>query len=169
MKILGIDPGINNLAFALLEIKNDFYELKDWQTLNTKKCKNITEKLTYLFNNLKDFVEKSKPDIIGIEESFTKTYSKAGSRLSQAQAIALLVAGLYNIPVKLLNPSEIKKFLTQHGKAKKEEIFHILNLFFKEGIINYQFDLNPDSHKIDALAIALILALEINHQNALPN
>jgi len=167
MKILGIDPGINNLAYALLEIKNDYYELKDWQTLNTKKCKKITEKLAYLFNNLKDFIKESKPDIIGIEETFTKKYSKAGSRLSQAQAIALLVAGLYNIPIKLLNPLEIKKFLTRYGKAEKEEIFHILNLFFKEGLIKYQFDLNPDPHKIDALAIALILALEINSQNAL--
>lgn len=161
MKILGIDPGINNLAFALLEIKNGYYELKNWETFNTRCCKNLVEKLTYLFNNLKEIVEKFKPDIIGIEETFAKPYSKAGSRLAQAQAIALLVAGLYNIPVKIYHPSEIKKFFTQYGKAKKKDISHILDLFLKEKIINSEFELNPDSHKIDALAIALILALEL--------
>ena len=161
MKILGIDPGINNLAFALLEIKNGSYELKDWETLNTKKCKNLIEKLTYLFNRLKETVTKFKPDIIGIEDTFAKTYPRAGSTLAQAQAIALLVAGLHNIPVKTYHPSEIKKFFTQYGKAQKEDIYHILNLFFKEKIVNFNFELKPDSHKIDALAIALILALEL--------
>ncbi|PMP67331.1 MAG: hypothetical protein C0190_03505 [Thermodesulfobacterium geofontis] len=161
MKILGIDPGLNNLAFALLEVKNSSYKLKDWETLNTKNCKNLIEKLTYLFNHLKEVVEKFRPDIIGIEETFAKTYSKAGSRLAQAQAIALLVAGLYNIPVKIYHPSEIKKFFTQYGKAEKNDISHILNLFLKEKIITSEFELKPDSHKIDALAIALALALEL--------
>ncbi|RKX61938.1 MAG: hypothetical protein DRP34_04965 [Thermodesulfobacteriota bacterium] len=163
MKILGIDPGIHNLAFALLEIKNSSYELKDWQTFNTKNCKTTVEKLTYLFNKLKETVERLKPDIIGIEEIFAKTYPKAGTKLAQAQAIALLIAGLYNIPVKTYHPLEIKKFFTQYGRAKKEEISHILNLFLKEKIVKPKFELKPDSHKMDALAVALILALELHH------
>lgn len=161
MKILGIDPGLNNLAFALLEIKNGSYELKGWDTLTTKNYKNLTEKLAYLFNHLREVVEKFRPDIIGIEETFAKTYSKAGSRLAQAQAIALLVAGLYNIPVKIYHPSEIKKFFTQYGRAGKKDISHILNLFLKEKIVISEFELKPDYHKIDALAIALVLALEL--------
>jgi len=160
MRILGIDPGINNLAFALLEVKNETYQLKDWQTLNTKNQKNIPEKLAYIFNKLKEIVEDFKPDIMGIEETFAKTYPRAGSRLAQAQAIALLVAGLYNIPVKTYHPTEIKKILTKYGRAEKKDISHILNLFLKENIINSDFGLKSDSHKMDALAIALTLALE---------
>lgn len=162
MKILGIDPGINNLAFALIEIKNGIYELIDWNSFSTKRYKNLVEKLTYLFNRLKETVLEFKPDIIGIEEVIAKTYPQAGSRLAQAQAIALLIAGLHNIPVKIYHPLEIKKFFTQYGKADKENIFHILNLLLKEKFVISNFELKPDTHKIDALAIALIIALEFN-------
>ncbi len=163
MKILGIDPGINNFAFAFLEVEDGFYKLRNWETINTNKQKNISEKLACIFSRLKETVENFCPDIMGIEEIFVNRYPRGGSKLAQAQAIALLVAGLYNIPVKLYHPTEIKKFFTQYGKAKKEDLFHIFSLFFKEKVIEPNIELNCDSHKIDALAIALILAMELQH------
>jgi crossover junction endodeoxyribonuclease RuvC len=161
MKILGIDPGINNLAFALLEVENGSYKLRDWKTISTKKQRTLSEKLVYIFDSLKETVENFRPDIIGVEETFAKVYPRAGSRIAQAQAIALLVAGLYNIPVKTCHPTEIKKFFTQYGRAGKKDISHVLNLFLKENLISSELNSEPDSHKMDALAITLILALEL--------
>ncbi len=162
MKILGIDPGLHNLAFAFLKVKNGIPELKIWDTFTTDKLKTDVEKLTYLFNSLKDTIKKLKPDIIGVEDIFVKPYSKAGTKLAQAQAIALIIAGLYQIPIKVYHPLEIKKFFTQYGKSKKEELSHLLNLLIKEKIIKVKKDLKPDPHKMDALAIALIIAWELN-------
>ncbi len=162
MKILGIDPGLHNLAFAFLEIKNEIPELKTWETFTTNKLKTDIEKLTYLFNSLKKIVKKIKPDIIGVEDVFVKPYSKAGTKLAQVQTIVLIIAGLYQIPIKVYHPLEIKKFFTQYGKSKKEDLSHILNLLIKEKIVKVKENFNPDPHKMDALAIALIIAWEQN-------
>ncbi len=161
MKILGIDPGLNNLAYAFLEVEKSFYKLKDWQTFNTKNLKNISDKLVYLYNGLKNIIENYQPDYIALEEVFAKTYPTASAKLAQAQAIVLLIAGLYKIPVKIYHPSEIKKIFTQNGKAKKDAISRVFNLFFKNGILEVETLQKEDNHKIDALALALLLALEL--------
>ncbi len=161
MKILGIDPGLNNLAYAFLEVEKSSYKLKDWQTFNTKNLKNISDKLVYLYNGLKNIIEKYQPDYIALEEIFVRTYPTTSAKLAQAQAIILLIAGLYKIPVKMYHPSEIKKIFTQNGKAKKDAISRVFNLFFRNGILEVETLQKEDDHKIDALALALLLALEL--------
>ncbi len=161
MKILGIDPGLNTFGCALLEIKEDLCKLKDWQSFNTKRLKTLTEKLLYIYNQLNIIIEKYEPNYIALEEVFVKAYPTSSAKLAQAQAVVLLVAGLKQIPVKLYHPSEVKKAFTRSGKAKKEEIARMFKLFFKNNLIESQTLEKEDDHKVDALALALLLALEI--------
>ncbi|RKX60721.1 MAG: hypothetical protein DRP29_02120 [Thermodesulfobacteriota bacterium] len=160
MKILGIDPGLNNLAYAILETNGNYCILKDWDTFNTQKIKDLPVKLSYLYLKLEEIIKTWAPDLIVIEEIFTKTYSFASAKLIHAQTIAFLLAGLHQIPIKTYHPNKVKKFFTQNGKAGKEEMSYSLNLLFQNQIIKKQTDKKEDNHKIDALALALIPVLE---------
>ncbi|MCX8041339.1 MAG: crossover junction endodeoxyribonuclease RuvC [Thermodesulfobacteriaceae bacterium] len=171
MKVLGLDPGIDNFGYALLEVKNSKLLLKNWDTLVTHSFSEISEKLAFLFKSLQELLEINRPEIIVTEKAFNQRLSLSEKGLFQSQALVLLLGGLFKIPVKSYSPSEIKKTLTQKGNAQKRELFDLIKLLFKNHFIvfnnsqleenffkeNYSFKI---SHKIDALAIALTYIVE---------
>lgn len=171
MKVLGLDPGIDNFGYALVEIKNSKLFLKNWDVLVTNSFPDISEKLAFLFKKLQELLEINRPEIIVTEKAFNQRLSFSEKGLFQSQALVLLLGGLFKIPVKSYSPSEIKKTLTQKGNAKKRELFNFIKLLFKNHFIvfnNSQLEKNffkenyfsKNSHKIDALAIALTYIVE---------
>lgn len=171
MNILAIDPGIENLGYALLEVKDSRLYLKDWNILNTQSFSELPEKLTFLFQKLQDLIKLNKPKIIVIETAFIKKFPLSGSGLLYSQSIVFLLAGLFKIPIKSYSPSEIKKNLTQNGKARKRELFNFIKLLFENQVIVFRNSQSEKdfwnenyssliSHKLDALALALTYILE---------
>ncbi len=170
MKILGIDPGVDNLGYAFVEVKNNCLFLKNWDILITTQLSEISEKLAYLFRNLQKLIEMEFPEIIVLEKIIPKRHGLCENGVFHSYGVVLLLAGLFKIPVKTYLPSEIKKALTQKGNVKKIELFNFIKLLFKNRLIIFD---NPQlekeffkkyshklSHKLDALASALTYILD---------
>jgi len=163
MKILGIDPGIDNCGLAVIESGLDDYYLIWWDTISPPKKVGIPEKLSFIYDKLSQVLHEHKPDVISIEK-FSEKLAKAARELIYVEGIVFLLAGIYGIKVKSYSSRELKKFFTSFGSADKTSIINRFEAlknseFFKnsDAITNTS---NPDHHRIDALVAALFASFE---------
>ncbi len=158
MKILGIDPGLLNLGCVVIKIREGDFEILRAETLKPKRNLGLSKKLFFLYRILQEFIEKECPDYIVLEEIIPKANPQATVKLSQAQALILLISEEKGIPFKLYHPSQWKAYLCGNGLANKEEVILALRRLFGE-----KFDDKiRDEHLADALALSLVFALENN-------
>ncbi|HAA84020.1 MULTISPECIES: crossover junction endodeoxyribonuclease RuvC [Thermodesulfobacterium] len=164
MKILGIDPGLNHLGYACVEKSQQRFKVLTWGTISPPPTLSLPQKLALIFESLKNIINKISPDYLALEEVYTRGVGNATLKLSQAQALVLLLCGLYNLRFKTFAPKEIKKFLTQNGNAEKQDMVSQIQWLIKHGVLSFVEDFEEDgldSHKVDALAVALLLGFEL--------
>ncbi|MFN3921169.1 MAG: crossover junction endodeoxyribonuclease RuvC [Caldimicrobium sp.] len=157
MKILGVDPGLLNLGCVLIEVDKGKCQILESITLKTKNKDPLEKRLYYLYSHLKKLLENIEPEYIAIEEPLAKANPYTTARIFQAQGMVLLLAEEKNIPLKIYYPSYWKSFLCNHGKASKNEVYSFLKTLFG----GYNLDKVRDNHMVDALALALVCAMEL--------
>lgn len=158
MRILGVDPGLLNLGCVLIEVSGGNCQILESMTLKTRPEDSSAKRLYYLYSHFKKFLEISAPEVLAIEEPLAKANPYTTAKVFQAQGIVLLLAEERQIPLKIYHPSYWKSFLCKNGKASKLEVYNFLKTLMGEH--NFESKLK-DNHMVDALALALVCALEL--------
>jgi len=150
MKILGIDPGMAIVGYALVEIEhNDKIELLTSGSIQTDKKLDDSRRLLEIYNDLSLIVEKYKPDCASIEELFFFKNQKTIIPVTEARGVILTVLEKYKIPIFNYTPMEVKQVLTGYGRAEKKEVEQMVKL-----ALNTQ-ELPKLDDTVDAIAIAI--------------
>jgi crossover junction endodeoxyribonuclease RuvC len=144
--ILGIDPGLANTGWAVLENEE---KVVDSGCLITKSSDDSAKRLAFIYSELEKIIKKYKVETISIESLFFAKNAK--SALPVAEAIGVIkVCGLKNgCEVRLFTPLQIKMALVGYGRAEKEQV---------EQMVRQQLKLPEKvniSHESDAMAAAL--------------
>ena len=147
MRILGIDPGLRNTGWGVIQIDNDKVKYVDDGVISTKSNINDGDRLLYIFHKLDDIIVKFKPNIIGIEKTFVGEGNISSLKLGMARGICLLVAAKTNISIRELAPKLVKKSVTGTGNADKQQVNSMIKILLGKTPVN------DDSS--DALAIAM--------------
>lgn len=148
MKILGIDPGINNIGWSILEettggqIK---YIASGKITTNPQSA--ITSRLSLIFVKLSEVISNHKPDLASLEEVFININPRSSMTLSFARGAILCCIGYNNLTSLEFAPNTIKKTIVGNGKADKQQIMKMLKFI----IPNVSFS---SADEADAIAIA---------------
>lgn len=149
MKILGIDPGMAIVGYALIESDNDKYELKSSGSVRTDKDLTTSRRLLEIFNDMCTIVENFKPDCASIEKLYFFKNQKTIIPVAEARGVILTVLEKYNIPVFEYTPIEVKQVLTGYGRASKKEVEQMVKL-------NLNCETLPKlDDTVDAIAIAI--------------
>ena len=98
MKILGIDPGTVVMGYGVIESEDDETALIDYGALVGPERSEIGERLSHLYNELQEIIERHKPDAVAVEQPFISKNVRSAMAIGRAQAIALLAAARRNIP-----------------------------------------------------------------------
>jgi len=150
MKILGIDPGMAIVGYALVEIEhNDKIELLTSGSIQTDKKLDDSRRLLEIYNDLSLIVEKYKPDCASIEELFFFKNQKTIIPVTEARGVILTVLEKYKIPIFNYTPMEVKQVLTGYGRAEKKEVEQMVKI-----ALNTQ-ELPKLDDTVDAIAIAI--------------
>lgn len=144
--ILGIDPGLANTGWAVLESED---KVVDSGCLVTKPSEDSTERLAFIYYELEKIIKKYKVNVVSIESLFFAKNAK--SALPVAEAIGVIkVCGLKNnCQVVGYTPLQIKIALVGYGRAEKEQV---------EVMVRNQLGLSNKvkiTHEADAMAAAL--------------
>ena len=148
MIIIGIDPGLARVGYGIIEVKRNEKTLLDCGIIETKKDQKEENRLLEIFMDLKELINKWKPDYAAVEKYF---FYKSSTTISvvQARGVIMMTLGSFNIPITEYSPAQIKLTITGFGKATKKDILNSV-------MYNLKLDYPPKpDDSADALAIAL--------------
>ena len=158
-RVLGVDPGTQHMGYGLIEVENWEGRYLAAGVLNAKKSLTIGERLHHIHAELLQLVESLHPDIIAVEEPFVpiqgtargapRANVRSAIAVGQAQAVALMVAAHYNLPVFRYAPAQVKSAVSGYGQGSKEQVATMVGL-----LLNLPSPPEP-ADASDALAVAL--------------
>lgn len=127
MRILGIDPGLRNLGWGVIEARGSRLS-----HVANGVCKStgddLARRLLSLHEQLSDIFARFMPDEAAIEMTFVNKDGAGTLKLGQARGVALLVPAQAGIPVGEYAPNRVKKTVVGVGHADKGQVLHMVKL-----------------------------------------
>lgn len=147
MRVLGIDPGLRNLGWGVIEVEGSRLS-----HVANGVCHSVGEdlavRLLSLHTQLSAIFTTYAPDTAAIEQTFVNKDAVATLKLGQARGVALLVPAQFGLPIGEYAPNKVKKTVVGVGHAAKQQVEHMVKMQLPGAVIN-----GPDA--ADALAIAI--------------
>ena len=147
MRIIGIDPGLRNTGWGIIEFKNNRLIHIDNGRISPPSTSSVGERLLFLDKKLSVIVKKYNPNLSAIEQIFVGPGTGSSLKLGMARGVSILVLAQAGLQIKELPPKLVKKTVTGYGSASKDQIKSMI-----EKLLNI-IPKNEDSS--DALAIAI--------------
>ena len=153
MRILGIDPGLRNLGWGLIDVSGARLSHVANGICHTEKGDvadkgDLAQRLLSLHTQLSEVLRKYAPDEAAVENTFVNKDAVATLKLGQARGIALLVPAQFGLTVGEYAPNAVKKTVVGVGHAAKVQVDHMVRIHLPGVQIA-----GPDA--ADALAIAI--------------
>ena len=147
MRVLGIDPGLRNMGWGIIDVRgNKLNHVANG--VCKSKGDDLAARLMCLFDQLQEVLQTWRPTQAAVENTFINKDGVNSLKLAQAKAIALLVPKKFGLNVSEYAPNKVKKTVVGIGHADKQQIKHMVQLQLPGVQLH-----GPDSS--DALAIAL--------------
>ncbi len=147
MRVLGIDPGLRNMGWGVIDV--DGSRLRH---VANGVCKSLgTElapRLLSLHVQLTEVMAAYQPDAAAVEQTFVNKDGAGTLKLGQARGIAMLVPAQAGLSVGEYAPNAVKKTVVGVGHAEKAQVEHMVKIQLPGVQIA-----GPDA--ADALAIAI--------------
>tara|TARA_Y100000816_G_scaffold49781_1_gene31619 strand:- start:1118 stop:1606 length:489 start_codon:yes stop_codon:yes gene_type:complete len=148
-RIIGVDPGLNNTGFGILDYKGSKIKVVAYGLVTPPTEESIPNRLEYLNSHMNDLIDKFSPMSMALEDSFYSQNVKSAILLGQARGVLLLSAASKGIPSMVYAPRKVKQSVTGSGSSSKEQVKYMVEKILK-------IDKNISSLDItDALAIGL--------------
>lgn len=150
MKILGIDPGVSETGWAVLDHTAPAGPaLLASGVIRTAPPAALSERLRDIHAAVTAVLEAHRPDSVAIEEMFFLKAAHTVRATLQARGVILLAAAQARLPVSEYNPRTVKVALTGSGNAEKAQMQRVV-----QAVLKLREILRPDD-VADAAAIAL--------------
>ncbi|WP_299841804.1 crossover junction endodeoxyribonuclease RuvC [uncultured Roseovarius sp.] len=127
MRVLGIDPGLRNLGWGVIDV--DGSRLSH---VANGVCKSrgddMAARLLSLHQQLTAVFTAYAPDTAAVEQTFVNKDGAGTLKLGQARGIAVLVPAQFGLSVGEYAPNRVKKTVVGVGHADKAQIGHMVKV-----------------------------------------
>jgi crossover junction endodeoxyribonuclease RuvC len=147
--VLGIDPGIERLGYAVMEFSGSAIEPVSYGLISTKKETPKNERLLQIFNDLKTLIEKHRPERMAVETLIFAKNVKSALIISEVRGVILLLSAMFDLPLYEFTPLQVKSGITGYGRSGKAQIQKAVKM-----ILKLAESPKPDDVS-DAIAIAI--------------
>lgn len=152
MKILGIDPGIARVGWAVIDNSSPKIKPLSFGCIETKKEEKAEVRLSQIHQAVRLLCKKYQPDIMSVELLFFATNAKTAIGVGQSRGVILLAAAQTRVAVVSYSPLAVKRVITGSGRADKKEVQKTVVKLLK-----LREAPKPDD-TVDAIAIAMMHA-----------
>lgn len=120
--ILGIDPGIADTGYGLIEVTSSNLKYISCGTIKTNPKLELADRLLILHKDLLKIINRYKPNLVAVEALFFNKNVKTALIVGQARGVTLLAIKQKKINIITLTPSQVKQAVTAYGQAPKEQV-----------------------------------------------
>lgn len=148
MIILGIDPGIERVGYAILKLEKGQTSLIECGCITTSKHLPDPARLSEIKSDLDKLIKAYKPQVMGVESLFFASNAKTVMKVGQARGVIMLAGQEAKLKIIDITPLQVKISATGYGRAEKKQVQDMIMKIFKLKKIP-----KPDD-AADAVAIA---------------
>jgi len=126
MRVIGVDPGIVVTGFGIIDKKNNNIIAHSYGTVKPPKTMSLSDRLGYLYDEISSLLDKYKPNMLAVEDTFYSKNFKSAMLLGQARGSIILAGYCANISCIEFSPKKIKKSVVGNGNASKEQVQYMV-------------------------------------------
>jgi len=151
MKVLGIDPGLRITGYGCVEPTDrpETLRLVEAGVVRLATGAAMASRLRQLDDELGQLIDELKPQAIAVEKLYAHyRHPRTAILMGHARGVVLLAAARRELPVTDVPATAVKKAMTGHGHASKEQMQVAVQSL-------YRLDSPPSPPDVaDAIAIA---------------
>src|ERR1700722_9926679 len=148
IRILGIDPGLRNTGWGLIEVTGSRLALVGCGSIQTEAATGTAGRLASIHRALAKLIADERPDEGAVEETFVNRDPQSALKLGQARGVALAALSLGGLPVAEYAANLIKKTVVGVGHAEKRQVAMMIRMLRPSSTAS-------SSDADDALAVAI--------------
>jgi len=159
IRIIGIDPGLRNTGWGIVESQGSSLRFVAAGTVKSDSKADLASRLCQIHDGLAKVVHEHTPHEAAVENTFVNNNAASTLKLGQARGIAMLVPAQAGLLVSEYAPNAVKKAVIGVGHGDKSQIKLMVNMLLPKA--TYDSD-----DAADALAIAICHAHHRGGANA---
>ena len=148
-RVIGIDPGLANTGFGVVDFYNGRYRMVSYGCITTPSDLPHGQRLMTIYNRLCAILDEFKPTEAGMETLYFAKNAKSAMGVSEARGVVTLCLAQHCIELGEYRPVQIKQAVTGSQNADKELVERYVQI-----ILGLETLPKPD-HAADALAGAI--------------
>jgi len=148
IRILGIDPGLRNTGWGLIEATGSRLTYVGCGSIHTDAATSLADRLALIHRSIARLVDDERPAEAAVEETFVNRDPQSTLKLGQARGAALAALALMDLPVAEYAANLIKKTVVGVGHAEKAQVQMMVKMLLPASQAK-----SPDA--ADALAVAI--------------
>lgn len=150
MRILGIDPGLHATGFGVIDASGNSLRLIDAGAIRPSPRKRLPNRLGQLYDGLKQVIISHHPQMMAVESVYTHhEFVTTAALMAHARGVVCLLCDQHGMELAEYLPNRIKKALTGHGTASKEQVSRAVGMWLSLDTSSWASDVT------DALALAI--------------
>jgi crossover junction endodeoxyribonuclease RuvC len=123
VRVLGIDPGLQVTGYGLVETRGTQARVVEAGVVRSDERLPLADRLRKIHAALRGIVRELAPGAIVVEELYSHYgHPVTAILMGHARGVILLAAAECGVPVVSYSATRIKKALTGHGRASKEQM-----------------------------------------------
>lgn len=147
--MIGIDPGLVQTGYGVLEAGPSGLALLDAGVITTSKIAPLEERLLVLHEAVSGLLERFTPALLVVEDLYAEyRFPRTAILMAHARGVIYLAARQGQVTVVPLAPAEVKRAVAAHGSASKAQVQRGIQRLL--GLAH----LPRPAHVADALALA---------------
>ena len=149
MIILGIDPGLANTGWGIVETRGMQCRARAYGCVQTDTGLDIARRLKRIHDEILRVIERYHPSDVAIEEIFFSANTQSAVKTAHARGAALVACASCGLETGEYTPMQIKQAVVGTGSADKHQV-----QFMVKTLLHLEQEPRPD-HCADALAAAI--------------
>lgn len=130
MRILGIDPGLGNTGYGVIEDRG--FKVVEAGVIRTKTNTPIQERINKIFDEIAGIIKEHEPSVLVLEKIYSHyKHPTTAILMGHARAMACLVCGKFDVKLVNYPSTRIKKVITGNGHASKVQVQRMVQTILK--------------------------------------
>jgi crossover junction endodeoxyribonuclease RuvC len=148
-KVLGIDPGLADTGWGVLEDRNGSVIYVDHGVIKTKADQARADRLFFILQYIRSIIEKYKPAEAAVETLYFGKNVTSAIPVAEARGVISAALAEKGVPMRELTPNAIKMGVVGYSNADKKQVQEMVKV-----ILGLEKIPKPD-HAADALGAAI--------------